>query len=293
MLRGRYRVIVQTEWNGAPADAMIALHARRSAASIAAYRGARPEGALAVVLSGTDLYRDLPASAEAARSLDVASRIVVLQDDALRHLEPRWRRKAEVIYQSATPLRGRRKRAGRLDCVIVGHLRAEKDPATLFEAVERLPWHLPIFLRHVGAPLDDELARRARALEKRDSRYRYSGALPHGLTRAAIAAAHVLVHPSRMEGGANVIAEALCSGTPAIASRVSGNVGMLGRRYPGYFTVGDTAGLARLLVRALDDDEYLPRLRAACRERCALFRPAAERRAIRSLVARLLAQARR
>jgi len=42
MLRDRYKVIVQSEWRGEQADAMLALHARRSAASIEAFHQARP-----------------------------------------------------------------------------------------------------------------------------------------------------------------------------------------------------------------------------------------------------------
>src|SRR5512141_2449024 len=71
MLRDRYQVIVQTEWNGQPVGALIALHARRSAQSIASYRERFPEGPLGVVLTGTDLYRDLATSPEAQRSLDL------------------------------------------------------------------------------------------------------------------------------------------------------------------------------------------------------------------------------
>jgi len=40
MLQGYCRVIVQSEWNGEGADALIALHARRSAPSIAAFHTA-------------------------------------------------------------------------------------------------------------------------------------------------------------------------------------------------------------------------------------------------------------
>ena len=115
-LRDRCKVIVQTQWDGAAADALVALHARRSADSIAAFR-AKSKRPIALMLTGTDLYRDLPASRDAARSLDLADRIVVLQDDALRLLEPRWREKAEVIYQSARPLPAKRKPGGRLECV--------------------------------------------------------------------------------------------------------------------------------------------------------------------------------
>jgi hypothetical protein len=108
MLRNRYKVIVQTEWHGGRADAMIALHARRSAASIDAFRQSHSAG-LAVVLTGTDLYRDLPDSREAARSLELADHIVVLQDDALRLLAPAARAKAVVIFQSASPVARRRR----------------------------------------------------------------------------------------------------------------------------------------------------------------------------------------
>lgn len=289
MLRSRYKIILQTQWDGAPADAMLALHAKRSADSVAAYRRARPDGPIAVVLTGTDLYRDLPGNPEARRSLDLADRIVALQDDALRMLEADWRRKASVIFQSARTLARRRKAADRLHCVMVGHLRVEKDPATLFAAIARLPGDLPITLRHIGAPLDPALAAAARELEARDPRYRYSGALPHGLTRSAIAAAHLIVHPSRMEGGANVIVEAVTAGTPVIASRVSGNVGMLGEDYRGYFAVGDAAGLAACLAAACRDRAYLAALGKACARRKALFDPRAEKKAVNALVAAMLA----
>ena len=288
MLRDRYRIIVQTAWDGEPVDAMVALHAKRSAESIARFRDRVPSGRLGVVLSGTDLYRDLPASAEAARSLDIADRIVVLQEDAQRLLNEPWRAKSQVIYQSALPLAPRRKPRDRLDCVMVGHLRDEKDPLTLFAAIDRLPKDLPIHVRHIGAPNDEKLAKAARALAARDSRYVFSGALSHGLARAAIARAHVLVHPSVVEGGANVVVEAIASRTPVIASRISGNVGMLGRDYPGYFEPRDAAGLASLLTRAWKERGYLRDLAGACARRRGLFRPSAERRCVCDLIEGLL-----
>src|SRR5690242_18508978 len=135
MLGSRCKVIVQTEWNGKDADVMLALHARRSASSIARFNAAHPGRPVAVVLTGTDLYKDLPDNAEAVRSLEIAKRIVVLQEDAQRMLEPRFRERSTVIVQSATPLKRGRKASGRLDLVAVGHLRAEKDPRTLFAAM--------------------------------------------------------------------------------------------------------------------------------------------------------------
>ena len=290
MLRDRCRPIVQTAWNGEPADALIALHARRSAESIARFHGEAHGRRMAVVLTGTDLYKDLPDDREATASLEMADRIVVLQDEALLLLPAKWRRKAEVIFQSAPGLAKRARARGRLDCVAVGHLREEKDPRTLFEAIRRLPPDLPVRVRHIGAPLDPALGELARELQREDARYRYSGALPHGLTRAAIRSAHLLVHPSVVEGGANVIVEAITAGTPVIASRISGNVGMLGRDYPGYFEPRDAAGLANRLVRALEDPHELPSLRAACDRRKRLFHPHAETASIRRLAAALLAR---
>jgi putative glycosyltransferase (TIGR04348 family) len=286
MLRDRYKVILQTEWRGERADAMVALHARRSAGSIKAFRTSH-KGRLAVVLTGTDLYRDLPDSVEAADSLRIADRLVVLQDDALRLLSRRDRNRTEVIFQSAERAALRKKPRGRLDCVAVGHLRDEKDPRTLFAAWALLPADAPIFMRHIGAPLDLALAAEAKSAA-RDLRYRYVGALPHAITRNAITRAHVLVHPSIAEGGANVIVEAIVSGTPVIASRISGNVGMLGQDYPGYFDPRDAKGLAKCLVRALEDPAYLRALKSACARRRALFAPAREKRAINALVAGLL-----
>lgn len=289
VLRDRFRVIVQTEWTGERADALIALHARRSAASVERFATQMPAAHIGVVLTGTDLYRDLPESREAAASLDRAGRIVVLQEDALRLLPVPWRRRAQVIFQSATPLATKRKARGRLDCVVVGHLREEKDPRTLFEALRGLAPDLPIHVRHIGGALDPDLAAAARALAAADPRYRYSGALPHGLARVAIQRAHVLVHPSVVEGGANVVVESITSGTPVIASRISGNVGMLGARYPGFFEARDAPGLRACLVRALEQPEYLARLRAECARRRPFFRPEAEARAVRALAAALVA----
>jgi putative glycosyltransferase (TIGR04348 family) len=290
MLRGRCKVIVQTRWDGKAADLMVALHAFRSADSVARFSERCPGRPVAVMLTGTDVYGEMGRTAQAARSLDLACRIVTLQEDARASLPAKWRRKAEVIFQSAPALRAGSRPRGKLHCVAAGHLRTVKDPLTLLEAVRRLPAGLPIHVRHFGAPLEAKLGDAARALQAEERRYRYHGARPHGRVRRAMATAHVLVHPSIAEGGANVIVEAVTAGTPVIASRIPGNVGMLGRRYSGYFEPGDAQGLADLLVRALREPAYLALLRRQCAARRALFRPAAETRAVRRLVAGMLAK---
>lgn len=290
MLRGRYRVIVQSEWHAEPADALIALHALRSAASVSAWRAADPRAPLAVVLTGTDLYRDLPESVPARESLERADRIVVLNERAIQDLPPAFRHKAAVILQSANVLHRATRKGDRLDCVMVGHLRSEKDPATLWRAVALVPRGLPISIRHIGAALQPGMGREAKAAGRRDPRYRWTGPTNHGLAREAIRRAHLLVHPSIMEGGANVIVEAITAGTAVLASRMPGNLGMLGPDYPGYFEVGDAEGLAARLVELCGNPDALAALETACRKRLPLFRPAREAQAILRLVDSLLVQ---
>ena len=77
------------------------------------------------------------------------------------------------------------------------------------------------------------------------------------------------------------------AGVPVIASRISGNVGMLGRGYPGYYRLGDERSLAHEIRRAVLDPAHYARLKRLIAARRALFRPAAERESLRKLLAEL------
>lgn len=281
------RPIVQSRWDGEPADMLIALHAHRSADSVLAARKAHASLPIVVALSGTDLYRDLPSSPAAHAALDAADRIIALQFDARRQLPEAWAAKCAVIYQSAPVLEPVRKSSTHFDVTVVGHLRSEKDPRTLWRAIKRLDPSLPIRITHIGEALDPQLGKEAQAVVARDSRYRWVGGRAHGLARLAIRRAHLLVHPSVMEGGANVIVEAVTSGTPVLASLVSGNLGMLGHEYPGYFPVGDAKALAAALERLAREPDAMRELRRACKRIAHLFTPARERTALRRLVIEL------
>lgn len=287
LLAPGFRVIVQAAsatiaGRGAAADVMVALHARRSHPAIAAWHHAHPDRPLVVALTGTDLYRDVPAGdAATIASMTWADRLVVLQDDARLHVPAALRDKAQVVYQSArTLVPWPRKRADRLHCVLVAHLRDEKDPATAFGAWWRLAAGVDASLTIIGAALDPALGRAARDLAAVDPRVQWVGPRAHSWTRQAIKRAHLLIVPSRMEGGANVVVEAVTSGTPVLASRISGNVGMLGEGYPGYFPVGGAAELAALVARAARDRTFLSSLDACCRQRAPRFAPAAEASAL-------------
>jgi putative glycosyltransferase (TIGR04348 family) len=268
--------------------AMIALHARRSAAAIAAWHAAYPHRGLAVVLTGTDLYRDIHGDAAARRSLDHAQLLVTLQERAPLAVPEAVRAKARVIYQSVTARPPLDKSRRHLRALAVGHLRDEKSPDTLFAAACLLAARGDIRVDHIGAGLDPALADAARATMAAAPHYRWLGGLAHESVRRRIQRAHLLVHPSRMEGGAHVIMEAAASGTPVLASRVEGNVGMLGEDYAGYFPWGDAAALTELLVRCREDAAFLRTLGAQCSQRAPLFAPAAEAAALRRLVSDLL-----
>jgi putative glycosyltransferase (TIGR04348 family) len=290
-LRGRYDVAIVREWTPAlPApDLLIALHARRAAASLAAFTAALPERPSVLVLTGTDLYRDIATDAQAQASLRHAGALVVLQEAGLALLPAGVRAKARVIYQSAPALAPYRHAQARraYPITMVGHLRAEKDPLT-FIAAAALVTSPKARMDHIGGALDAALGEAAAAAQAANPRYRWLGNLAHAATRQRLKRSHAMVIASRMEGGANVIIEAVTSGVPVLASDISGNRGMLGDDYAGYFPAGDAPALARLIERSIDDPAFYQRLRAQCAARAARFAPAAEQASLRGLVDNLL-----
>jgi hypothetical protein len=169
-------------WDGAPCDAMIALHARHSADAIAQLRAARPAAPIALVLTGTDVYRDIEENKAARHSLQCASQLVVLQPDALDRLGPAERAKTRVILQSAVRLR-RGAAVRSFNLVAVGHLRDEKDPLTLMDAARRLPAATRIRIVHIGDALAPELGEAARRTMAECPHYRWFGGLPPDAAR--------------------------------------------------------------------------------------------------------------
>jgi putative glycosyltransferase (TIGR04348 family) len=284
MLGSDCRIGISGAWQGEPCELLIALHARRSAASIDAFARAHRHRPLIVVLTGTDLYRDIHTDASARRSLQQASHLVVLQDQGVDELPVALRGKCVVIFQSAARLQSVPPPQRVLHVVSVGHLRAEKDPATYMRAARRLRERNDIRILQIGDALDPALGTAAQRTQAECPNYRWLGGLPRAAARQHIRRAQLLVNTSRMEGGAQVILEAVQSGTAVLASRIPGNVGMLGAGHAGLFELGDDAGLAKLLARARDEPPWLGALRAQTVARSPWFEPAEEQRRLVHLI---------
>lgn len=284
-----HRVSILQEYQAEIFDLLIALHARRSHQSIKRFHRDHPGRPIIVALTGTDLYRDLAKSKRARQSLALATRIVALQPKARYALDAQLRQKLRTIYQSVQN-RPRRKPRERLssarsfDVCVIGHLRNVKDPFRAALAARLLPSSSYIRVIQVGGAMTDLMTARAREEMKANARYHWVGELPQWRVRRVLFRSQACIVSSKMEGGANVLSEAIVAGVPVLASRIPGNVGILGEHYPGYFKVGDTSGLAELLLRAETDVRFLKRLRQHCANLAPLFRRSREKAAWVSLL---------
>jgi putative glycosyltransferase (TIGR04348 family) len=283
-----HRVRVGFDYDGRSADLMVAVHAWRSAEAIARFKARYPKRPLILQLSGTDIYGYLKTDpATTLRSMEMAERLVALNDLAWRVLPRRLRARLLVIHQSATapPKRNPSRRATVIS--VIGHLRDVKDPLRAAQAARLLPADSRVRIEQVGRAYTEDWAERARAEMAVNARYTWRGDVPASAVRRLLGRSHAMVISSLSEGGANVISEAAVAGVPILASRMDGNVGLLGADYPGYFPTGDTCGLANLLKRVEHDRSFVRRLAEAVAQRATLFRPEREVVAWRRLLGAL------
>ena len=312
-------VIIRQTYEGEALDLLIALHAHRSFASIKRFQREHPNTPIIVALTGTDLYGDMGRSSHVCESLDLATRIVGLQPSAPDALHPQLREKTRVIYQSVAALNSKalndkvrasepdprsspsERRASPLssrapdtfDVCVIGHLRPVKDPFRAAMAARLLPASSRVRVIQIGGAMSEQAAIRARTEMKTSDRYRWLGEQPAWRVRRILERSRVFVLSSRMEGGANALGEALASRTPVLASRIPGSVGILGEEYPGYFEVGDTSELARLMTLAETDQKFFAELKKHCNRLVPLFDPAREEGAWAKLLDELFKPARR
>ena len=240
------------------------------------------------MLTGTDVYRDIAIDAAAQASLQLATGLIVLQSDAIHQLPADLHAKTRIIYQSAPKLSHLKARSKKdtLKVCVLGHLRPEKSPETVFAVASQLKaMQANVQITHIGAGLDANWAEQARQCANNYPRhYRWLGALSHEHSVATILKSDLLLHPSAMEGGALAIIEAVQCATPVIASRVSGHIGLLGLDYLGFFPWGDAAACTLLLLRFQSDNPFADQLAAQCAARSPLFDEASEKQCLHALI---------
>jgi putative glycosyltransferase (TIGR04348 family) len=282
-------VAVEEEYRGQQCDVLVALHARRSHPSILRYRVQHPTAPLVVALTGTDLYGDIHTDPNAQQSLELATRLVVLQPLGVEELPRQLRGKARVIYQSVQPPRSADSpRPDVFEVCVMGHLRPVKDPFRTARAARLLSPSSRVQVLHLGGALGEDMVEMARGEMAANPRYRWLGELPQEEALRVLGRCRLLVLTSKSEGGANVISEAVAVGVPVLSSRIAGSVGLLGEDYPGYFPFGDTQALAELLERTESEPAYYDALKRRCERLRPLFEPARECRTWEALLAELL-----
>lgn len=286
-----HRASVGESWDGEDVQLLVALHAVRSQHAIAAFRRAHPQRPIVLVMTGTDLYRDLPGGGEPAvqalAAMHAADRLVLLQEEAIKQLPVALRSRAVTIHQSVPPLRRQLPPQRTFLISVIGHLRDEKDPLCIVRALQHLPQAVGLRVAHLGKAMDERYRLAASEAMRQDARYQWLGERPHRDTLRWLARSHLMVISSEMEGGAHVVSEAIAAGVPVLASDIPGNRGLLGAGYPGYFAVGDALRLALLLERAQTSAAFVAQLTQAVLARRPLVSPDIERERISQLLVSL------
>jgi len=267
---------IQNEYQNQTCDALIALHAYKSAASVEEFRQKHPQRPIILALTGTDLYHDIHVRDEAQDSLKLADKLILLQPLGLQKLKPEFHHKATVIFQSVSlppEISEIKPSTDQFQVCVVGHLREVKDPLRAAYAVRSLPETSRIQIIQIGAILSKGMENCVQMENRINPRYHWMGELPREKILEMLAKSHLLVHSSLMEGGANVLSEAIAVGVPVLASDIPGNRGMLGADYPGYFPSSDTAALKELMLRAETDSKFYNLLKRKIMDKQPLIHP--------------------
>ena len=253
------------------------------------FRAAYPRRPVVVALTGTDIHRFQRSHPKATLGvMACADRLVGLHEKVAAEIPARFHKRLRVIHQSAPVVPRRKTPHGKaVEICVIGHLREEKDPFRAALAARAVRRSSRLCVVHLGAAMSPEWAWAARSEMARNPRYLWLGEVPGEVVRGHLAHARAMVLSSAMEGGANVLSEAIMASLPVLASDIAGNVGLLGEDYPGYFPLGDTCALRRLMDRVEREPGFVRTLERAIRARQGLFTVAAERAGWRLLVAEL------
>jgi glycosyltransferase involved in cell wall biosynthesis len=284
LLSHTFDVAVTAELARHASDWCIAMHAVRSAESIRRHVREHATGRLVVFLTGTDIYGPKGHEKTLHASLRAAWRILANQPLARARIPAALRWKFRFVPKSTSlperviALAARHPPEHSNTVVALAHLRDEKDPLLLADAMDRLPARVRLDAVHFGAARDSAWRRVASA--RNSSRWRWAGELPRSNAMRELARARAIVLTSRVEGAPNVLLEAAALGRPILATRIPGVVGILGGDHPGLFPAGDVDALCRSLRRLAENRAYVRELGAASRALARRSSPNSERMAL-------------
>ncbi|MBB43554.1 MAG: TIGR04348 family glycosyltransferase [Rhodospirillaceae bacterium] len=285
-----HKVKVSEQDNGRNADMMIAVHAWRSRHSIRKFNMEHPDRPLIVLLAGTDIYKFQHSHREETYdSMHRATALVCLHDLVSYAIPKHFKNKLNLIYQSSHPLRRPRiPSKKRFEVCVVGHLREEKDSLRAALATHLVQKDSNLYVVHLGKASNMEWEQAARNETANNHRYEWRGEVSNSEVRRQFSRSHAMIISSIMEGGANVVSEAVVCGLPIIASNIDGNIGLLGDNYAGYYEVKDENQLAHVLEYAENSPNFIKKLERQILKKKMLFSPTAEIEAWEKLIKRLL-----
>jgi len=269
-------------------DLLVVFNAYKNRQAVRDARKNATAGRIVICLTGTDLYRDLQIDPSSRDVLYLADLLVVLQSKGIFALPPELRGRTMVIFQSAVaPLIEVAREVATFDVCSIAHLRTVKDPLLAARAARLLPPDSRIRVQHVGKALSAEYERAAAQEVAENPRFSWLGEQSGERTAEILLGSRLLVMSSFLEGGANVVSEAVVSGIPVLGTDIPCMRGLLGDDYPGLFPVGDSHRLAELLYQAEVDCLYYDELVARCRRESYKFDPARERGSLEILIERV------
>ncbi|SHI40392.1 Glycosyltransferase involved in cell wall bisynthesis [Rubritalea squalenifaciens DSM 18772] len=259
------------------ADAMIALHATKTYPLSAAFKQQHPGKPLILYLTGTDLYRDLlERKPDCLNAMELADILVVSQPASLSSIPEQYQQKSRVVRASIViPKLEDVSPPPQPSFALVAHLRPVKNPFLLNRALEQLGG-LPLHAYTLGSALDEKMIEEAHSWQAKDPRFRWLDNVPYPQALSWISQVTATINSSHLEGGANAVGESILLGTPVLASKIEGNLGMLGDDYAGYFTPDDPGSLATIIRRVIEEPEFLQLLRQQIHTRQTCFSPAIE-----------------
>jgi len=275
------RTVTAQEFTGQDAGALIALHARRSLPTVDAFREKYPGRPVITVITGSDLYQDLPrGDTEVLRGMEIADRLVLYQDASAQDVPEQFRDKLSVIWKSVDLDPHDSNASPPVDhfaCAILAHLRPIKDPFLPVEALSGLPETTRIKINHFGEAIDEDLAAEAKEWMRKEPRYSWHGHISREDVPETICTSHLTINSGLAEGGSNSVCESIVFGVPVLASDTPANVGFLGAEYSGYFPTRDRERFRELLVECSDESTGLLRkLSGQVADRAHLFLPETE-----------------